>query len=445
MYPARAHRIKVSKRRSQCQPPGITIMSSNHEMFASASNRLEGDIFMIEVIYKHVLGDPPLIMASARGDDIDYEYIDDEEMNVAGWRRYGKSLKTRQSLTELDLRITENSEDLEISPDAALCLQAFFEEVKDNTSIEVISIDIDLCTAISPLDLRHFFHNNKKLRVINMCNRVRPVSPVISMNVATALRDLNIPRVNFRCEFLSTRSFERILWACQKVHTLSITCDENDQYVSLAKLLREPTAKLQMLHIHVKKELADFVEETAVSDLFVGLTQNIQLKSMKFESSLFDWDGSGEYLDKLLCNTSSLESICQSNHTLENIINYRVLLYDKKAGGWWPRYLNLNRLADKRKVQQIKIMLHYFGRGFNAASITGMPLAILPQILGIDISARREYSVDVNMDDKFECSAFFSIIKSIPELCAVSSRVAMQTEESSHIDNRPNKRRKLDV
>lgn len=393
--------------------------------FVDASNRLEGRVDSIEVCYCQQLDESPCISAGGRESDGSYvEDICDLYMNTIGWRMYGKSLKTSITLTKLDLIISEVSEDHEIVPEPALCVQVFFEELKDNTSIETLRIDIDLITAVSPLDLRYFLMNNKRLRVVEFNGRVRPVSPALSMNLSMALRDLHLPSVNMSCEFLNKKSCEQILWACQNVHTLTLNCDENHQYVTLAKLLRDPRTTWQLLHIHVKKQLADFIEERAVSDMFTGLTRNTYLKAMSFDESLFDWDGSGEYLDNLLCNTKSLRSVCQSNHTLQNIINYQALLDRAMAKGCWPRYLNLNRLPDKRKVLQIKIMLFYFGGNFDASSLTSMPLVVLPQILGLDISARKEYSDsdDAEKDDILECSAIFNIVKSIPELCAVSSR-----------------------
>ena len=424
-------------------------MPTNHQMFADVCNhRLKNDwIASIEVSYENEPGESPCIKADLRpGPDNE---IHDEKMNVENWRRFGKAAKTKK-FSDLKLNISEDSQDREVTPKAAQCLQAFFEELKDNMSISSIYLDIDLCAAISPLDLRHFLQNNKKMHSVDILSSSPPISPSLSMNVATALKDLNIRRVDFHCEFLDKRSCQQILSACQSVRSLSLNCDNYDHCMALAEYLGNPNTKLQDLYINMNRETrerVDFVSERAVSIIFAGVTQNVQLKTLVLDKTLLHWEGSGEYLDNLLCNTTSLQSVCQSNHSLESIElfpwGYRLSNMTKDTG-CWSRCSRLNQLEDKRKVVQIKIMLFYFGQKFSASSLANMPLVVIPEILGIDLSERKEFSIEKKKDNILECSAVFNIVKTIPELCDVSSRAAAQSEKSSYIHGAEmNKRQKL--
>ena len=71
-------------------------MSSNNDgMFARACNRVDGGEFEeITVRYQHEPGTSPRILVEeVRGRNIHVSYCRYSEMNAAGWRRYGQSIK----------------------------------------------------------------------------------------------------------------------------------------------------------------------------------------------------------------------------------------------------------------------------------------------------------------------------------------------------------------
>ena len=130
---------------------------TTNEQFARACNQLEGEVEGIEIIIHQSEGEPDLpssILVLIDNTDIRNSDIYDEEMDVDGWRKFGKSIKTSNKVNKLWLQMIEPFQG--IAPEIVRCLHAFFEEIKENKTVEEFHSD-DVCTAIPTLDLRYFF------------------------------------------------------------------------------------------------------------------------------------------------------------------------------------------------------------------------------------------------------------------------------------------------
>ena len=413
------------------------------EKFARACNQIEGGrIHQISVSYLHPPGSSPkLMIRNNDGRVVSGSYIQnfrvdftDSEMNADLWRQYGKSIKISNEVKQFDFLGQEQ----EVSPEATQCLQAFFEELKENTSIEKFGINnITLGTAISALDLRYFFQNNNTLRDTTIVIG-QQVTQAQSAKIATALRDVSMNMVFIRGYarggrlggFFHNEAFKQIISACQRVGLLGCTLEANDHFASVAEFLRDPSSLIEMMalsRVRVRDNSRNVDVERAENELVAGLNQNSNLKVLQV-SDLFEKDTARGYIKfhNLLCDTTSIASVCQSNHTLEEIHLHREKLPACEE------YLELNKISNKRKVVQCKLMKYFFSQSTNPIRpLANMPLGLLTEVLGIDVPEKQ--------------SAVFNILKYIPELCDVSSRSAFQLQESCDADSAPDKKRQKNM
>ena len=398
-----------------------------NEQFVRACNRLdEWTVKSIQVCFMNVRGRSPFIKARSLefGSDSWNSEIHDEEMGDAGWswRQYGKAIKNSEEVELLFLQSAGES-----LPEADQCLQTFFEEVKENKSIKSLYLDIPMSMSVSAMDLRYFFQNNVKLQQIRL-GSISLVSPVQSIHVATALRDVNLERFSICIDcndmFTNNGTLEQIIWACQKVKTLSLQLLENYHITSLAELLQNPGTTLEELWIDLIPH-QNFNAERAENEVLVGLAQNSRLKILMVDG-LFEGNGSAECFEGLLCNTATIETVCQSNHKLEDIVINR----SRMLSHYCKELLELNKIANKGKVVQHKLLQCYFSGHFDTSPIANMPLGLLAEILAIDVKKKQ--------------SAVFNILKKFPGLCDVNSRNVVWSNRSSYPNNESgNKRPKV--
>ena len=394
---------------------------SADEQFANACNELQQRrVIRVQIIIYHDLDHHSSITALTQivGDSFD-PVIQDYEMDVAGWGQFGKSIKTSTAIKHLHMQ-TWGPE--EITPEVVRCPLAFFNEVKENTSIVALSLDIDMCAAIPVPDLRYFFHNNHNLRFVNFVTTShRPISLAQSTHLSAALRDLTLENLQFDCSwFANNGAFQQVLFASQKINRLLLFgLKENYQLLFIADWLRDPTTILQNIYLKVYNFNLD--KERVENEILTSLVQNTNLQSLRI-SGLFQDGVSKERIKQLLCNTSSIHSIIESNHSL-----LRIKVYDEDEDSDeedetieletpWQQYAALNKNPNKNKVIQAKIMQFYFSGDFDPSSIANMPLSVLANIMGLNVQAKQ--------------SSIFNILKSIPELCSISSRAGLQSQKN---------------
>ena len=359
------------------------------EQFARACNQLEGDVDKIEIIIDHDLDRPAYIKA----DRWKFGYslmtvICDKEMHVAGWRQFGKSIRASDTIKTLCLRTVGPFQG--VTPGIARCMQAFFDEVKENKTIEKFSLYFDVCTAIPALDLRYFFQNDQSLDEVSLSTNRDHVSLAQSTHLLTALRDLSLKKIIIGpCQqFTNNGAFDQVLFACQKMKELRLRYfRENYQFSTIANLLRDPMTSLQKLYLKIidRKIIDRLIPNFDMgrlenqirrleNEILASLTQNVNLQVLAvhgfFQEVLavhgFFQDGlSKEHTKQVLCNTTSIEGIIRSNHSLRSIIiNYEeedISDEEEETGEFeapWQQYLALNENPNKKKVIQAKINLN---------------------------------------------------------------------------------------
>jgi hypothetical protein len=110
--------------------------------------------------------------------------------------------------------------------------------------------------------------------------------------------------------------------------------------------------------------------------------------------------------EKLLCDTSSIESISNSNHTLEDLS-----VDGDKLSSMATKCLVINENEDKAKVIRDKILLFYFDGDFDPSPFSSMALSVLPEVMS-------------QIRGKNEQSALYRLLRCISELSNVSSRAS---------------------
>ena len=366
----------------------------------------------VEVSYEHEDGHSWLCIRN-NGRLSPYAYneslipnIYDAEMNAIDWRQYGSTVKTSTTVIKLQLTTSSESERGWIAPKAVRCLQAFFGEIQHNTSIQSFWFDTDIIESIPPSDIRYFLQNNKKLNLVEMRGH-DCVSPAQATHISTSLMDVNVKKFLIDCGWINDGSYRKVILACRNVKTFQLYCSENDEFSAVAELIRDPMTTMEELDIHTNWRPPNLNVKKAENDILASLSQNVSLKTLKVHG-LFGGNQLFEHIANLICDTTSLESVHKSNHSLQIVEislrrGFHSTFYQRDLQELHEQYLELNKNPDKWKVIQTKITQHYLSGYFDASPFVSMPLSALPQIFGIDIRNKP--------------SAIFTILKNVPELC----------------------------
>ena len=225
---------------------------------------------------------------------------------------------------------------------------------------------------------------------------------------------------------VSNRSaFRRIVLACSNVERLEVCGSSISRCAAIADLLRKSSILSEIT-------LTEKMGDAQLSAIAAGLTGNTRLKKMYFSKCQGDFSS----MAKALCDTSSIQGILKSNHTLEEILpmrNLHPLVRD---------CLYLNQNANKDEVARRKIAKYYFAGPFDVSPFFNMPVSVLPEVLSLLPKAFRR--IERRKHDTNCQSAIFRMLKSIPELCNVSSRdVHAVGHADSEREGFGNKRQKI--
>jgi hypothetical protein len=102
---------------------------------------------------------------------------------------------------------------------------------------------------------------------------------------------------------------------------LWVGCENNSQCTAIAALIRDPSNALRNFGVYLNFPDSSSPDvEQALRDISASLVRNTCLRSLEIIRcrDLRELD----CFDKLLCGTSSIETISNSNHTLENIFPF---------------------------------------------------------------------------------------------------------------------------
>ena len=272
-----------------------------------------------------------------------------------------------------------------------MAIAHLYDGIKNNQSIKMLELNYNGARAkgggegAQPrFDLKHFTENNKEFEKLVLRNTgsmgIRMAPDNIPLNIidsiADTLKDCKLKELDItECIFGSIDSLGRIISACSGVEKIVGIPDKF--YTNETGLVRTATIDL--------------------NDLI----------------PLFG-----------LCDTSSIESILDSNHVLREVSLYNP---DSKLPQIICDCLHINSCTDKKAAGREKVARFYFRGDYEVMPFLGMPISLLPNVLSsICIESKGISTLQANQfeDGKRCLSALFRMLKTIPDLCDVSSREA---------------------
>jgi hypothetical protein len=206
--------------------------------------------------------------------------------------------------------------------------------------------------------------------------------------------------------YLSPNHIDVLTPVFPRLETLTLWLNSNSA-TALAAL--DPRAKLQHLFLIVfEQEIQDIPD---VREILASIVGNTKLRSLKLGIS-DQWldDYFHNAFENVLCDYSSLENICNSNHTLETVFcggNPLHPDYQLQLSAFTRDCLELNKIENKNKVIHNKVMRYYFVGDFDVTPFANVPLSFLPKIMSM-IKGRSN-----------QLNAVFKLLRAIPGLCNV--------------------------
>lgn len=377
-----------------------------------------------------------------------------ELRNRDQWDNLGKIIGRSRSIRKLSLyhgvsSLWADEEPIHtngISDEEYRCLQLFYRGLETNHSIEELELDMDLfpdgeiLPTFNLVDAQ-FRESLKKLMFYSENYITNNQSLMISSVLdSISLECLHISLAG-RIELTDESSFRRIVMACTNVKTLKVKCHTSlttPHFVAIADLLRDHGSILRELVVgfHV-------YGESRISIIAAGLTGNTILRKLHMRYS----SGDVSLIEKLLCDTTSIGHIYNSNHTLEILENgtrSEIQTLEILENGTLSEVegvpvpvirdlLEINTNTNKEEVIRTKIARYYFVGNFDLSPFVNMNVSLLPSVLAM-----------IKGGTKVRCSAIFRLVRSIPDLCNVTGREVIAQFSTKDTDKSFNKRQKTD-
>jgi len=323
-------------------------------------------------------------------------------------------------------------------------LQSIYRGIESNTSIKTLTLDLESIgiprnESFSLLNFQNaqFISNLNDFRILNI-NSVT-LNDDDSTVIAQALAGM-LSLVSLNIRYLATRAsaFRTIISACpSSVEWLYISCDTAEHCSILASFLQ--SNHLMVSHLNVTKKDSIVVEEDSLDSFQLSEQEaSMIIDGLKNGNTcletlyIFCCKGDTFFTSAqtLLCDTTSIESICLSNHTLielqpfaESEVRFDVFSEQEVKFGIIVDSLRLNRNSNKNRVIREKISRYYFVGNFDVSPFVKLPVSVVPSVLGM-IKGKK-------LDRQ---SAIFRLLKSIPDLCNVVSRVNINVGNDDDID-----------
>ena len=163
--------------------------------------------------------------------------------------------------------------------------------------------------------------------------------------------------------------------------------------------------ELYLDHNHINDDGCRMIAES--------LRTNRRLRRLSFENKEITKEGYKSFIP-VLCDTSSIESTLDSNHTLEQV-NVSIARSSEIGDA-----LRMNKTTDKRTVAELKVLSSHFSGYFDLTIVASLDTKLLPHLLAW--FGRLKESKSTNLKDRQSCrSALYRVIRYSPELCGFPS------------------------
>ena len=298
-----------------------------------------------------------------------------DDQNICG--QIGQVIGRCSTLRRLYIYAQEHNDSLA----TAQCMAALYDGLKESNSVSHLKVYFHQSDEVPVFDMDYFGRHNQCFESLEV-GSTGILSQQQGRLIASAVE--NTPTLQkltmSSYVFEDIGSYGDILSKCFRLKSLTVYCDEQYQLDALATMLRDPKSEIQYLY---------------TDGVILNLYDHIEI------------------LENILCDTSSIEAIQNSNHTLE--------IWDDGYGTFAPALssllveecLELNRSQDKEQVARKKIAKYYFTGEFDVSPFvnTNMPLSVVPEVLS-----------KIGGDESDQVSALCRMFKTIPELSYVRKR-----------------------
>jgi hypothetical protein len=367
----------------------------------------------------YAFGSAVLVMDESDSfDGVDRTHVHFDTSNIDLWRRNGVAIGESTTLQRLSV-MYGYTRSHPINTNEARCLEELYEGIKQNTSVHTFKLTIHPANRVQMFDFAFFVEKNQNLQRVTF-NSYSTLLPVQVTMISEAIVNTSLMLLDVCACPMENESYQQLISSCSRVQELHLDCLTEFRARVFADLLRTLNTKLKEIHISSLGTCYEgwtFKRDQRMTTIAASLRDNTTLTSMMFLSQWVNF----EPLADLLCDTSSIDSVINSNHTLKKI-GFSYGYSHCPPPHYIVEYTTLNRNSNnKYEAIRKKIARRYFIWDFSVTPFVKMPLSLLPRALElIDPWCIRRKEI-INHQ-----TAIFRMLRSIPSLCDVSSRKLKQ-------------------
>eukprot|EP00956_Cyclotella_meneghiniana_P001203 scaffold1350_cov56-Cyclotella_meneghiniana.AAC.16 len=354
----------------------------------------------------------------------DYVIENDTFTSPLAWRRLGAAIRKSTTISTLtierrDVDGWESGEDYDeddvaniaFNVEAIQCLSEFYKEIVHCTSICGLTLDL-FSTAEGPyFDLSRVVQSSKYMSHLLLGSVFSdPLLPEQCTMVADVLRNCTLTSLDVSYCYFDDASFMRIIPSCAGIEELSVNALDYDSVssskcIAISALIQDPEALLTSLTIDDSPLRSDQVDLLVQS--LAGNTKLTKVKLVIHQEPI-----NVDKIDSLLCDSSSISNIQTSNHTLKELVVTNHNDCEILLPTLTKHLLSLNHIPNKRLVIRRKISMYYFKGNFELDPLLKMSVTLLPGVFDL-----------IREGGGNQVNAMFRLLKNIPDLCNVTSRV----------------------
>ena len=343
-------------------------------------------------------------------------------INERVWRRLGQILGDSKYLRELIIQRCN------------VDVGALFSGLKYNRCIQKMHLlQINLRDADQNCAI--FLCTNPSLKDVSICNcnlggAVNILLSALFNRSADTLERLNLSehRIGLRGIYLDKLVYT-LQMKCRRL--ISLNLDDNEigrnGCISLAKLLKNEESKLEELHLYDNS-----LDSDCAIILADALSRNTTLKRLGLRGNRKINTSGWAAILKLVCNTSSINNVIESNHTLRSVgmfvksdvSRHRRITSSLGADSTniLRAALELNVISNKRTVTRRKIIWGHTREDFNIgnSSISTAAMPIILAWFGDDTNANLVQYDDPPLQratvDTIRLESIYNILRARPDL-----------------------------
>ena len=343
--------------------------------------------------------------------------------------RLGAAIGCNTSLRTLQLSGDIN-EDNNSNNELYQCMEVIYRGLERNRSLETLVVfDMGLLSDDGrPLPTLNLHDAQFKTSLKNFIVK-EIINEEQSHMISSFLENVSVESfdmLNVHSGEYSEAAFRRVVLACTKVEKLRVCCKSTSQYLAVASLLRNPRSILS--EIDFCFSLQCHVNAEGLATFAAGLASNETLKILHTHG----YRGDLSPMAKALCDASSIKGIHASNHTLYEMHILHEMYPTPDLPPMALDCLKLNKIPNKDEVIRKKIARYYFVGDFDISPFANMPVPVLLEVLNLIEGG------NINRQ-----SAIFRMLKCIPDLSNVSSRLSGQTDGHKSKESPCKKRLKI--